>query len=75
MQKVWFVKHYGANSLQNIAGYALAETGPGWINVHAVYGFTRRHYAEAWLKQQGIAHYEIIGVELPKSTQDARRSS
>jgi hypothetical protein len=74
-QRIWLIKHgRTANLVQNLTGYALGETGPGWMNVHAVYAFTRKKHAQEYLRSHQLDHYEIVAVELPPSDNDARRS-
>ena len=57
----------------NIAGYSIAYQTQAGAWVEAVHAFTKKAYAEKYLKDNNIDHWDILGVELPPSIKDARK--
>ena len=67
MSKVWLIKHSNsAVSTRNLVSFSLGDSGVGWIHPYAVNAFLKKKYAQKWLDDNNIKHYEIIGIELPK---------
>jgi len=71
MSKVWLIKHSNCVvSTRNLVSFSLGIRGKGWIHPYSVNAFLKKKYAQKWLDDNNIKHYEIIGIELPKEQTD-----